>query len=130
MNLLLDSNAFVWLTDKKRSHNLGKNTQRLITSSSAVYISPLSIVEIRMKMMLKKLKLGIDLDQVIKQTGLLVLDFNAQHAQAIDSFQSLVRHDPFDRMLLAQAQTEGLVLVTADQTLLDLGLSFVFDARQ
>lgn len=71
----------------------------------------------------------VDAKKAIK-SGLVELDFNANHAEAIPNFQSLARHDPFDRMILAQAQAEGLTLLTADETLLGLGLNFVVDARE
>lgn len=83
-----------------------------------------------MKMMVRKLKLELDMKQSISDAGLALLDFRAEHADAIENFPSLVRHDPFDRMLLAQAHVERLTFLTADETLLGLGLPNVLDARE
>ena len=44
-------------------------------------------------------------------------------------FPALVRHDPFDRMILAQAEAERMTLLTADRTLLVLGQTWIVDAR-
>ncbi|WP_375500584.1 hypothetical protein [uncultured Jatrophihabitans sp.] len=46
------------------------------------------------------------------------------------TFPNLVRHDPFDRLLLTQAHTAGLDVLTPDRTLLALGLPFVIDSTQ
>jgi len=56
------------------------------------------------------------------------LSITAEHAEAIQDFPELVRHDPFDRLLVAQASRTGLRLLTADQTLLGLGRDFIIDA--
>lgn len=130
MRLLLDTNAFVWLTDAQRQHNLGKNARHLIDSATLLYVSPISIVELHMKIMARKLTLSIDVTQAIAETGLVLLDFKAEHAEAIANFPSLVHHDPFDRMLLAQADSERLTFLTSDTILLGLGLPFVIDARE
>jgi PIN domain nuclease of toxin-antitoxin system len=44
--------------------------------------------------------------------------------------RTLVRHDPFDRLLVAQATRAGLRLLTADQVLLGLGRDFIIDANR
>jgi PIN domain nuclease of toxin-antitoxin system len=44
-------------------------------------------------------------------------------------FGSLAKHDPFDRLILAQASASGAKLVTADTALLSLNLDFILDAE-
>ena len=60
--------------------------------------------------------------------GLALLSITAEHAEATRDFPELARHDPFDRLLVAQASRAGLRLLTADQTLLGLGRDFITDA--
>ncbi|MDN5805522.1 MAG: hypothetical protein L0H26_13205 [Microlunatus sp.] len=43
---------------------------------------------------------------------------------------ALARHDPFDRMLVAQTRVERSVLVTSDRTLLGLGMPWILDATR
>lgn len=128
MNLLLDTNALVWASDERRSSNLGKNARRTIESGQVVCFSAISIAELQIKHLSGKLKKMPDVQSAIA-SGLLELNFKTEHAQAIANFPSLARHDPFDRMILAQAFSEGLFLLTADETLLSLGLNYVLDAR-
>lgn len=128
MNLLLDTNALVWASDENRLKNLGKNARRLIESSGIVYFSAVSIAELQIKHISGKLKEMPNAQSAVAG-GLLGLNFKTEHAQVIENFPSLVRHDPFDRMIIAQAYSENLLLLTADKTLLSLGLNYVIDAR-
>lgn len=130
MRVLLDTNAFIWLTDDEKKANLGKESRRMIANSAVVYVSSLSVAELYIKSMIGKLKMVPNLVELTTQAGLFLLDFKASHAEAIQNLPSLVRHDPFDRMLLAQAQSEGLLLLTSDTTLLGLKLDYVFNVHK
>lgn len=79
--------------------------------------------------MLGKLPELADISDAIAVSDMKELNYIAAHADAISLFTKLKKHDPFDRMLLAQANVEGLVLLSSDKTLLGLGLDYVIDAR-
>ena len=79
--------------------------------------------------MLGKLAAPSDLIGAIHQAHCEILMQSAQAAEAITTLVELIKHDPFDRMLLAQAKAEGLQLMTADRKLIELGLDFIIDAR-
>ncbi|MBI2009337.1 type II toxin-antitoxin system VapC family toxin [Candidatus Saccharibacteria bacterium] len=128
MNLLLDTNTLVWALDERRIKSLGKQAQRIIKNSDLVYFSSISLAELQIKATAGKFKNAPDVARALAD-GFLLMDFKAEHAQVINKFPSLIRHDPFDRMLLAQAFSEQLVLLTSDVILLDLGLNYVLDAR-
>jgi len=130
VRVLLDTNAFIWLTDDRKRTTLGKAAKRAIADSAFVYVSSISLVELRMKMMIGKMKMVPNLTEIISESGLVLLDFKADHAETVPDFPSLVRHDPFDRMLLAQASAERMTFLTADTILLGLNLPFVVDARE
>lgn len=129
MNLLLDTNALVWALDKRRLKSLGRQAHRTMESSGAVYFSSISLAELQIKAMTGKFKSLPDVEKALAD-GFLLMDFKADHAQAIGNFPGLIRHDPFDRMIIAQAFSEGLTLLTADETLLGLGLNYIVDARE
>ncbi len=128
--VLLDTNALIWLMEQKDRRSLGKQASKIIEGASEVYASSISIVEIRIKTMLGKLKSRPDLLQDISRSGIMTLDFSAEQAESVQSFPQLARHDPFDRMLLAQAQAEGLSFITSDKMLLKLDLNYLVNARQ
>ncbi|MGU3499505.1 PIN domain-containing protein [Mycobacterium sp. C31M] len=70
------------------------------------------------------------LPALLVEQGLLLLDVTAEDAEAIRDYPELVRHDPFDRLLVAQADRAGLRLLTADRVLLGLGRDFILDATE
>ncbi len=79
--------------------------------------------------MIGKLDAPTHCRQMIEEAGDLPLAFSPEAADELRAFPSLARHDPFDRMLLAQARSENLKLLTADTLLLNLNLPFIADAR-
>lgn len=125
--ILLDTNALLWLLGD--SARLGPIASQLIASARAVYSSPVSLFEISVKSMLGKLSVPPQFASLARDQGLQELPFTHSHAQAIEAFPELARHDPFDRLILAQAYVEGFTLLTADRVLLSLGRPFVRDVR-
>jgi len=125
--ILVDTHVLIWLLEPKKIINIGKKAQQSIESSD-VYVSSISVSEIIMKSMIGKLKLENFDNNFISNMNANELKFSTEHAYILDSFPSLVGHDPFDRMLLAQAKSEGMIFLTADKVLLGLGLDFVVDA--
>jgi PIN domain nuclease of toxin-antitoxin system len=113
MKLLLDSHAYLWwLSDDGQL----SATARLAIASpaNAVLVSAATIWEIEIKRALGKLDAGDDdLVAEIAANGFGDLPIGPAHAAAA---ARLPRHhsDPFDRMLIAQAQAEGLACVTTD----------------
>jgi PIN domain nuclease of toxin-antitoxin system len=94
-----------------------------------VSISSISIAELNMKAMLGSFIIPVDLSERFKDAGISIDAFELSSAQQIARFGALVNHDPFDRMILAQAAASGATLLTADARLLSLGLDFVLDAE-
>jgi PIN domain nuclease of toxin-antitoxin system len=80
--------------------------------------------------MLEKLSTSNDLLDDIASSGLKYLSFNVIHADNLKDFPNLARHDPFDRMLLAQAKEEGLSLLASDVFSLKPKLPYVLNARE
>ncbi len=115
MHLLLDTHVFLWFL--KNDRDLSVKARKLIIDAEEVYVSSASIWEAAIKINLGKLNADINaLATSIEAQGFLELPITARHAAFIST---LVDHhrDPFDRMLIAQAMTEPLRLLTADQQL-------------
>jgi PIN domain nuclease of toxin-antitoxin system len=125
--ILLDTNTLLWaLGDPKK---FGPGAFRLLAENAEVYSSPVSVFEVTIKTMLGKLSVPADFAALARQHGVLELPLTHVHADAVGLFPELARHDPFDRLILAQAFVEGFTLLTADRVLLSLGRAFVRDAR-
>jgi PIN domain nuclease of toxin-antitoxin system len=90
----------------------------LADQSSKLYLSSVSSWEIIIKAGLGKLQLPESPSQVVTRAmrELSLLPLNITHAHAL-AVEDLPNHhqDPFDRMLIAQAQSEGMVLLTSDR---------------
>lgn len=130
MNILLDTNALIWLLNSPTGGSIGDKAKERIKAADNVYASSVSVLEIRIKEMLGKLEAPDVLLDAIASAGLKNLSFAMEHAEALSYFPDLSRHDSFDRMLLAQAKTEGLILLTSDGILLSQGIDYVIDVRQ
>lgn len=125
--LLVDSQVLMWVLDG--SSRIGPRTRARLTASAAIHVSAATIWELTIKSMLGKIEVPDDLDTAITDQGFIELPVNAQHALAMRGFLELIGHDPFDRLLVAQAQCTGMTLLTADGVLLGLGRDFIVDAR-
>ena len=126
--ILLDSNALLWLVTG--GSRLGPVARETLTASAApVYFSPVSVVELAIKQMLGKLHLPGPLSDAAVAAGLREMPLNGSQAEGLVSFPALIRHDPFDRMLLAQALVEGLQLLTSDRALIAAAPDLTIDAR-
>ena len=114
MNLLLDTNILLWwFADHPR---LGSVAREKICASPIVYVSAVTTWEIEIKRALGKLRAPSDLEQALSASHFEPLAITVGHSIAA---ALLPRHhdDPFDRMLIAQANVEGLTLLTADKRL-------------
>lgn len=115
MRLLLDTHIFLWAITG--SPLLKAPVRRYIESAQEVYVSAASIWEIAIKTRLGKIE--ADPRQVaaaIAASGFLELPVTATHAAEASRLE-LHHADPFDRLLVAQALSEPLKLLTADESL-------------
>lgn len=127
MKILLDTNALLWIL--WGSKELGKKTRRTFLSSNTVYFSTLSIFELRVKQAKGKIKIDQKLVEELEARDVIELRPQASDATEVARFTSLIKHDSFDRMILAQAAANNLLLLTSDQKLLDLGFEWILNAR-
>ncbi len=112
MNLLLDTHVLLWwLSDDKM---LGAKARAAIANPDVqVFVSAASAWEISIKMTLGKLDAPENLEEALDTSGFTPLPITIDHALAAGRLPEHHR-DPFDRMLIAQAQLERLTLVTHD----------------
>lgn len=115
MRLLLDTHVFLWCI--KGDAKFSKAMRSKILHATEVYISSASIWEIAIKVKIKRLDANIDrIVEAIVESGFLELPISAHHAAAVSHLPGIHR-DPFDRLLIAQAISEPLIFLTADEEL-------------
>lgn len=112
MNLLLDTHVLLWWFEGSR--RLGAKARARIGADDArVFVSAVSAWEIAHKRANGKIAFDRDIRQEVEEEGFLELAIDLEHTIVA---AELPKHhaDPFDRILVAQARTEGMWLVTAD----------------
>ena len=126
MRLLLDTHAFVWaLTDDPR---VGREARRLLaTEAEQVLVSVLALWEIALKAALGRMPVRpAQAEAAIAASGYRRRELTAAHVLAFPGLPLRRDHrDPFDRMLLAQAQQEGLTVMTADAQFAGYGVPVI-----
>ena len=111
--LILDANALLWWTENDPT--LSREAQEAIVDPlNDVFVSAATVWEIAIKRALGKLRAPADMVAEIERQRLLELPVTAFHGESAGSLPPYHR-DPFDRMLVAQAQCEGLTIVTRDR---------------
>lgn len=116
LGTLLDTHAFIWLLS--RNGKVPKRVrEHVLSTPKTVYVSLTSIWEIAIKVGIGRLPemqpYLPKIEAIIDEMGFKILPIESHHAIAV---ANLPRHhaDPFDRMLIAQAQEERLTLITND----------------
>lgn len=115
MRLLLDTHVLLWWLDGDR--RLGAEAAaRIEHDETDVYVSAATAWEIAVKRAAGKLAAPFDVAAEIENEGFLPLGITVEHCVAAGGLP-LHHTDPFDRMLVAQARTEGMWLITSDSAI-------------
>jgi PIN domain nuclease of toxin-antitoxin system len=109
--LLLDTSVLIWW--EQNDPRLGGNARAAIQNAESVYVSAASAWEITIKSALGKLRTTRKPHQAIADSGFDELPITVEHAEAVGQLPA--HHgDPFDRLIIAAARVESLVIVTSD----------------
>ncbi|NER48815.1 MAG: type II toxin-antitoxin system VapC family toxin [Symploca sp. SIO1A3] len=116
MNLLLDTHVLIWLslTPERISERV---TNLLMDETNLWFLSIASVWEMQIKLQLGKLSLNLPLPELIasqqETNGLQLLPIELNHIFMLENLPQFHR-DPFDRLLIAQAITEQIPLLSID----------------
>lgn len=108
---LLDTHVLLWALNG--DPRLSESHRNIFLNGEDVVVSAISILEIAIKKSLGKLTLALDLAPFLRDKGIAILAFTEFHAARVEHLP-FHHGDPFDRCLIAQAQVEGMKLVTTD----------------
>ncbi len=126
MKLLLDTHIVIWTIDRSLVRRYPEIARLLQDEANSSYVSAASLWEINIKVGIRKLDIDIKTAKIpdfLMSQGLYQLGIAAEHALH-DVTPEPPTRDPFDRLLLAQAQIEGMRFVTADSKLADHPVTF------
>lgn len=112
MKYLLDTHTFLW--SLSNDPQLKPDTKKIVKDKSkVVFLSVISVWEIVIKVMAKKLQLDPPVSTLLTNLEFELLPVKLEHVLTIQNLPP-IHKDPFDRMLVAQAKTENLTLLTSD----------------
>ena len=114
--MLLDTHLVLWAMLGEMSRVSKKGLASLGSEEFEPVVSAVTIWEAAIKRGLGKLEVPADLLRQIEGSGVELLPVMPRHAELVASLP-LHHRDPFDRVLVAQAMTEGLPLVSNDEWL-------------
>ena len=115
MKLLLDTQTFIWW-DSDPAGLSAPALAAIRDPANEAWLSVASVWEMVIKAQLGKLTLRVPLAEIVSQqqaNGLRILSGTLAHALGVEGLPA-IHKDPFDRVLIAQANVEGAELVSAD----------------
>ncbi len=121
MNLLLDTHVLIWWDEGRK---LAVEAQRAIADADSVYVSAASAWEVAIKAGLGRLRPTRTVEQAAEESGFVELPVSFRHAERVGRLPPHHR-DPFDRLLIAQAEVEELILVTRDAVFARYGVEVI-----
>lgn len=128
MDLLIDTHAVIWFITE--DSKLPLKTKKIIENSeNTCFVSIATYWEIAIKHSLGRLNLNSDLEgifQIIENTGFELLPITINQI-LINSGLEHHHHDPFDRMIIAQAICENLKIVTKDDYFRNYSVSLIWN---
>ena len=115
MRVLLDTHILLWMIGESRS--LSAAARRILADeANELFFSPISIAEVAVKRQKNAALMPLSPDDVrfgAEESGVRELTFDSSHAVALTMLPTHHR-DPFDRMLLAQAKSSGMRILSHD----------------
>lgn len=126
MRLLLDTHIVIGHLRNDLDRDYPFAFELVQDGRNAVVVSVATIWEIAIKSRLKKLECPVDLEDLepfLQKSGFVVLPVMSLHT-VVEIHPDIPTRDPFDRLLVAIAQTEGMRLVSIDRALADHPVTF------
>ena len=114
---LIDTCAFLWFLDD--NPNLSMRARDAIGRSRDLYLSIATLWEIAIKKTIHKLNLAesvTDLEEICNDYGITILPVKTRYLEMVQKLP-LIHGDPFDRLIMATALEEKLVLITCDSNI-------------
>ncbi len=127
MKYLLDTHVLIWFLNGDEKVN-PKVRSIIQDESNTIFVSIASIWELAIKHSLGKISFPFSFGkflQLIRENGFNILEISFEHTHKVTSLP-FFHLDPFDRMLVAQAQADDLVFITVDEEILKYEINAIW----
>jgi len=125
MRVLVDTHVVIWYLEGNQSLSKPRR-QSIVDANNDIFVSIASLWEISIKISAGKLKVSRSISDIFHQLAdqsITVLPIMAGHVQV--ATLPFHHRDPFDRMIIAQAQVEFLPIMTHDKAFADYGVKLL-----
>lgn len=116
MRYLIDTCVLLWALENNKS-KLGSCLDIIANPHNYIAVSVVSYWEIAIKKSLGKLNSPDNLVHIVEESGFVWINLETKHIEQLERLPHL-HNDPFDRLLIAQAQADKYQLLTLDQQVL------------
>lgn len=126
MRILLDTHVLIWFLEGNQELSKPRR-QTIVNAQNEIFISIVSLWEISIKISIGKLTLSQSLSHVVQHLtdqSIAILLLQPGHVLQVATLPFHHR-DPFDRMIIAQAQVEYLNVITHDSVFADYGIKLL-----
>ncbi len=123
MRILVDTHIYLWMLGCPEKLNDSRRYE-LESSANEVFLSAISIVELMIKHLIGKIEIKFNPVEKAEEMGIEILGISGIEAMALGDMPHHHR-DPFDRMLIAQAMTNGMKLMSDDSKFLNYGCKII-----
>ncbi len=117
MKYLLDTHVFIWMASSPEKLS-SRAKETILDGSNELWLSTASLWEMQIKCDLGKLTLELPLNELWQEAGcandLTLIKIETSHIWQLETLPH-IHKDPFDRLLVSQAQCEDLTLITRDR---------------
>ncbi len=113
MKILIDTHIFLWMLSSPEKLSK-KRRFELESSANEIFLSSMSIAELMIKSQLGKIDIDFNPLELSKELQLQILDFTGMHAMMMGQLP-FHHKDPFDRMIISQAISNNLKLMSDDK---------------
>ncbi len=113
--MLIDTHVLIWLLSE--SEELSEKARIELESGNKIFVSVATLWEIAIKKSIGKLKLAYSIEDIVEKCfkyKIDILPIKPEHLDYIDKLPN-IHNDPFDRLIISQAVTEGLQLISKDE---------------
>ncbi len=116
MNILLDTHIFIWFSQDDPTLEINKR-EIIEDENNTIFISVATFWEIAIKKSINKLRMNITLGELYRETvdnGFEIIPILFSHTARVEALH-YHHKDPFDRIIIAQAMSDDLAIMTADK---------------
>lgn len=128
MDVIINTHVLIWYIEG--SEKLSQNARDIIEiSADKVYLNIVSLWEIAIKVNINKLKLSYefsDLPKLLSQLNIQIIDIIFTDLEAYTKLP-LHHRDPFDRLIIAQAQNRSLAIISKDENFKKYSVQVLWD---